>query len=165
MAGKGCEQAHRGFAAGAEPGWFGGLIGLGLSPLIMDHQGHAGEEPDPFAVLLCGRMAKPVVAHGMHSGREDVAQVTADELDAIEGEEFFTPAAGPIFPAEGDMGVIDFYDAALADGGSCDVGSQVFDGGGPGTDGLDVNTPFFAPNRRIHLPLVSVEFPAHGRFE
>jgi len=58
------------------------------------------------------------MAHGMHFGRQDVTQETPDELDPVESEEFFATAAGPVFPSEGDMGVVDFDDSTVSDGGS-----------------------------------------------
>ena len=61
-----------------------------------------------------------------------MTQETPDELDPVESEEFFASAAGPVFPAEGNMGVVNFDDAAVADGSSSDVSAEVFDGGSPG---------------------------------
>ena len=79
------------------------------------------------------------MAHGMHFGWQHVTQETPDELDPVESEEFFASAAGPVFPSEGDMGVVDFDDSTVSDGGSSDVSAEVFDGGGPGANGLDVD--------------------------
>lgn len=61
---------------------------------------HAGEEADALVFLFRGGMAKPVMAHRMNFGRQDVAQVTTDELDSIESEEFLAPAFGAILSAE-----------------------------------------------------------------
>jgi len=101
----------------------------------------------------------------MHFGRQDVTQETPDELDPVESEEFFATAAGPVFPSEGDMGVVDFDDSTVSDGGSSDVSAEVFYGGGPGANGLDVDAPVFEPNCLIDLPLALVEVPAHGLFK
>ena len=94
-----------------------------------DIESHAGEELDALAVFLGGGMEEPVVAHGMHLGREDVAEVTSDELDAIESFRQFD-AAIAVFPSERDRVVIDGDDPAIGNGGAGDVGAEVFYSGG-----------------------------------
>ena len=122
-----CDEAHGLPTAGARPGRFGRRRSLRL--IAGDIEDHAGEELDALAVFLGGGMEESVVAHGMHLGREHVAEVAPDKLDAIESFSHFD-AAIAIFPAEGDRVVIDGDDAAVSDGGACDVGAEVFDSRG-----------------------------------
>ena len=96
--------------------------------LGLNHQGHSREESNTLAVLLGRRVAKAVMADGMHFGREDMTQITAHELDSFKLAWAHAIAIVAVFPEEGDMVFADLGDAAVGDGGSCDVGAQVFDG-------------------------------------
>ena len=122
-----------------------------------EHEGHAGLERDPLAFGFGGRMAKSVVADGVHFAGQDVAQVSANELDAGEVRLFHAVAFVAVFPLEGHRVGIAGQDAAVADGGAADVGPEVFDGGDPRAEGLDVDPPADAPHGGIHFPVQSLE--------
>ena len=59
---------------------------------------------DALARFLCCRMTEAVAADGVHSSRQDVAQVAPDEFDAGNGLEFVASGAAvvAILEAEGD---------------------------------------------------------------
>ena len=102
-------------------------------------------------------MEKPVVANGVHFAGQDVAQVASDEFDAGDGRCFDAVALVAVLPAEGDRPGIVGNEAAVGDGGAADVGTEVFDGGLPRAEGLDVDPPVGAPDSGIHFPIQSLE--------
>jgi len=110
-------------------------------------------------------MAKAVVAHGVHAAWQDMPEVAGDELGAGKGHGFFGIAVSAVFPAEGDMVLVDAHHAPVADGGLGDIGSEVFDGGVPGTDGADMDSPVLAPDGGVDLPAELLELFAEGLLE
>lgn len=58
-------------------------------------------------------------------------------------------AIGAVLPAERDVVAMDGGDARVADGGTADVGPEIFDGTFAGTEGLEMHSPILVPHRRV----------------
>jgi len=106
-------------------------------------------------------VAEAVVADRAQASRQDVAQVTSDELDPRERELPGSIPVGSILPTERDVLGIDAKDARIADRATSHVGPEVFDGRVPRTDGADMYAPVEGPDLGIDLPLVFVEQATH----
>ena len=158
-----CDEPHGFSAAGTRPRRLFGGRSRGL--IVADKDRHAGHKLDALALLLCGRMEEPVMAHGVHLGREDVAEVAADELDAIDFERSLDVAVIAIFPAEGDGVVAGGNESAVGDGGAGDVSAKVFDGRCARAAGLDVDAPLLRPHDGMNGPIAHIELAAEGLFE
>jgi len=63
-----------------------------------DDQRHAGVERNPLARGFGRGVGKTVVTSGVHFGREDVAEVAADELGSGEGHVFAAIALSAVLP-------------------------------------------------------------------
>ena len=102
-------------------------------------------------------MAEPVVADGAQSRRQHVAQVAAYELNSGQSEFSASIPVRAVFPSEGHRVWSDPKHADIGDGSARDVSAQIFQRAESGTAGLNVHSPVFAPDLRIHRPLVFLE--------
>src|SRR5690606_14389386 len=105
-------------------------------------------------------MAIAEISDRAQSAREDVTQVTTNELDTADRLDPGPVAVGAILPSEGNCFVRDGNDAGITDSGARHVGTEIFDGRLPGAEGLDVDTPCFGPDDGIDLPTEALEFLA-----
>lgn len=92
-------------------------------------------------------------------------QIAADKLDAIELEDTVSSAFCPVLEPEDDVLIGKGKDPGVADGGSGDIGAQVFDGAGSGAAGLDVNTPVHGPDCGISFKVEAVKLNAESLLE
>ena len=86
-----------------------------------------------------------------------MTEIPRHKLHARERADFLAIARVAVLPAEGDRLVVDPKHPGIADGGTGDVVSQVFQRAGAIARGLDVNAPALAPDLGIHLPVVDAE--------
>ena len=63
-----------------------------------DDQRHAGVERNPLARGFGRGVGKTIVTSGVHFGREDVAEVAADELGSGKGHGFAAIALSAVLP-------------------------------------------------------------------
>ena len=100
-------------------------------------------------LVLAARVAEAVVADGAHAGRQDMEEISPDELGAGNGLVAPRVALGVVDPAEGDGMVVGCEDARVADGRAADIGAEVFDGGLAVAEGLEVDAPVLVPDGGI----------------
>jgi hypothetical protein len=131
----------------------------------LDYERHAGKKSHALKVLLRRRMQKTVVAHGMHFWRQNMAEIALNKLDSFEVHNFLTSSIVSIFPPESDVSVIDFDYSGISYRCSGNVSAEVFDGACAVAAGLDVYTPVFSPDSRVHLPLALLKFVIEGLFK
>jgi len=113
------------------------------------------------AVGFGSRMTEAVVANRTQSNWQDMAQVAAHELNSGQIQSFDAVVVVSIFPTKRDGVFVDLEDAPIVDGSASDVVAEIFDGGGPGTCRLDVDSPVFGPDLRIDLPIVVPQEAVH----
>ena len=118
---------------------------------------------DAQSVGFGGGMTEAVVADGAQSEGQRVAQIVADEFSARQRLELRAVMVGAIFPAETDGVVGEGRHPRIIDGGTSDVGAEIFDGASAGAGGLDVHSPIFSPCLSGWLPTGAFPLSSVGR--
>jgi len=79
-----------------------------------------------------------------------MAQVAADELDAVNA--FHTPyiTVGAVFPGKRDRALVEGEDTGVADGSAADIGAEILDSPFTVSKALEMHAPVFLPNRGIN---------------
>ena len=140
------EEDHGGSAARTDGrvergfrGVGGGCVAAGIR--VSEVHGFAAQEHHFHPRLAGGGMVESAIPDAVQASWQDVAEVAAGELDAFNFTDAFDASMRAVFPAEGDVGVADGDDAAVADDAAPDVGSEVFDGIGSAAEGLHIDGP------------------------
>jgi hypothetical protein len=118
------ELFHRPAATAAADGCGGFECGLFQRA---NQQRPPGVEGDALAFEFGRWVAEPEVADRAQAARQDVAQVSADKLNAGEGFGLLLVTIGAVLPAEGDVTLSDGHNARVADGGARDIAAKVAD--------------------------------------
>jgi hypothetical protein len=92
-----------------------------------------------------GRAEETEIAHLDEAFGQDVLEEAVDELFGREGAERDLAGSGRAV-AKGDLVVFEFYQAAVADGDSEDIGSQVLEGSAAVADRFAVDHPILLPD-------------------
>jgi hypothetical protein len=92
-----------------------------------------------------GRAEETEIAHLDEAPGQDVLEEAMDELFCGEGAEGELSGVGGAV-AKGDLVVFEFYQAAIADGDSEDIGSQVLEGSAAVADRFAVDNPILLPD-------------------
>jgi hypothetical protein len=104
-------------------------------------------------VFAAARRKKAEVADLDETFWENVLQEAVDEFFGCEGAELKLAGIGrPI--TEGDLTILQFHQAAVANGNPKDIGSQIFERSPTIAYWLAMNNPILLPNLRRYLSKV-----------
>ena len=101
-------------------------------------------------------MAKAVVPNGAQAAREDMAEVSSNKLPTGHGS-FLEAVIGTVFPEERDGLVRAGNHPFITNDAAGHISSEVSNGRGAGTGGLDMHAPAFGPDDGINLPTFNFE--------
>jgi hypothetical protein len=136
---------------------------------VTELDGSSRVKLDAQAIGFGGGMTEAEVTDGAQPGRQHMTEVAARKLNARQGQCAINVLTGAVLPAKGYRVLVGLDHAGVGEGGARDVSAEVFESAGSGTAGLDVDAPIFAPDLRIHWPVIVVEQPiqvlAEGRLE